>query len=224
MSLSALAPFLYRIVSFDRLVQMLETDSWHFAHPSTWDDPYEVWIRNTFSDQLFAQCWCRNGVSDAMWRIYSPDKLGVRIRVQADKLHRALVQASLEKDIGFRMVKVKYVGELEYLVKAGRIAIDLQRRATFTRASAHLFLKRRAFEHEAETRIVACDFSQSELSKPKGFKLNLPTSRLIDSVLVDPRAPNEHVDAYRSYLKNNLKFPGSVKKSQLYRSDESREA
>ncbi len=82
--------FLYRITGYERLVETLRTDDWYFAHPSTWEDPYEVRIHNSLSPLLFAQCWCRRGVSDAMWRIYSPNNLGVRIRTQADRLKPAL--------------------------------------------------------------------------------------------------------------------------------------
>ena len=39
---------------------------------------------------------------------------------------------------------------------------------------------------------------------------------LIDSVLFDPRAPDELCDAMQHYLKEVLKFPGKVRKSKLY--------
>jgi hypothetical protein len=203
---------------------MLKTDEWHFAHPSTWEDPYEIRIKNPLSDELFAQCWCRNGVSDAMWRIYSQDKLGVRIRVNLEAFRGQLIKIASQSNIGFRIARVKYVSELEYGIRTRKIFLDLQRRVTFARASAHLYLKRRAFNHEVETRIVVCDFDQLPQAKPSSLKIKLDARKLIDSVLVDPRAPDEYVEAYRKYLKDTLTFPGPVKKSQLYRSDETREA
>jgi len=39
---------------------------------------------------------------------------------------------------------------------------------------------------------------------------------LIDSVLVDPRAPDAFFSSYRYYLKDRLNFPGTVSKSGLY--------
>ena len=33
---------------------------------------------------------------------------------------------------------------------------------------------------------------------------------------MDPRAPDEYVEAYRHYLKDRLNFPGNVEKSTLY--------
>ena len=214
---------LYRIIRFDRLVQMLSTDEWHFAHPSEWEDPYETRLTSLLSHALFAQCWCRKGVSDAMWRIYSQDKLGVRIRTTRRKLQTALLAASGARDIGFRISDVRYLNELEYIVRASKIQADLNLRPTFTRASAHLFLKRVAFEHEAETRVVVFDTTQPAEVATKSIKVTLNSRQLIDSVLVDPRAPDEFAQAYRHLLKDRLKFPGSVKKSLLYQSNEKRE-
>lgn len=215
--------YLYRIIRFERLVQMLKTDEWHFAHPSTWDDPYEIRTVNPLSSSLFAQCWCRKGVSDAMWRIYSPDKLGVRIRTTAVALNEALTLACLEKNLGHRMNRVSYVTEKKYAEKIATVNAGLAKRVTFTRASQHLFLKRVAFEHEAETRVVVFDMDQPLESRAKSIKVTLPTRKLVDSVLVDPRAPDEYVDMYRTYLAQTLRFTGKVEKSSLYRSSEMRE-
>ena len=98
--------WLYRIVRFDRLVQMFKTGAWHFAHPSAWEDPYEIRTTNAMSDRIFALCWCRDGVSDAMWRIYSPDRLGVRIRTRMDRLQTSLSTLRAERGILFRLQRI----------------------------------------------------------------------------------------------------------------------
>jgi hypothetical protein len=216
--------FLYRIVRFERLVQLLKTDEWHFAHPSTWEDPYEIRTVNPLSSSLFAQCWCRKGVSDAMWRIYSSDKLGVRIRTTATSLNEALTLATLRRKLGHRMNKVSYVTERQYAERIAVINASLAKRVTFARASQHLFLKRVAFEHEAETRVVVFDLDQPLESTVKFVKVQLPTRDLIDSVLVDPRAPDEYVEMYQDYLARTLHFAGKVEKSSLYRSSGLRES
>ena len=216
--------WLYRIIRFDRLVQMLQTDEWHFAHPSSWEDPYETLIRHSLSNAMFAQCWCRKGVSDAMWRIYSPDKLGVRIRTTKQRLELALLQEASARRLGARVSTVKYLSELEYIVRTQTIDLNLKKGFTFVRASAHLFLKRRAFEHEFETRVVVFDPAQAVNAKESAIKVKLDSRKLIDSVLIDPRAPEPFVEAYRYFLRDHLKFLGPVKKSQLYRSSEPREA
>ena len=215
--------YLYRIIRFERFVQMLQTNEWYFAHPSAWEDPYEVRVTNALSNAIFAQCWCRKGVSDAMWRIYSQDKLGVRIRTTESKLKSALLAVATQREIGFRISRVRYVNEILHLVRDQQSRLATATKPTFARASSHLFLKRPAFEHEAETRVLIFDPSQPIDSTAKGFKVELNTRHLIDSVLVDPRAPEEFVAAYQHYLRDHLKFPGSVRKSQLYRAGQKRE-
>lgn len=125
--------------------------------------------------------------------------------------------------MGFRTAKVKYLNPLEYSVHARRIRDALKTKATFVRASAQLFFKRTAFSHEAETRVVVFDPTQPADADVGGISIELNTRQLIDSVLVDPRAPEEFVAAYKHYLQEHLKFLGSVKKSQLYRSGVTRE-
>lgn len=45
-------------------------------------------IRHTKSSALFAQCWSKVAESDAMWRIYSQNGLGVRVGTTNKKLAR----------------------------------------------------------------------------------------------------------------------------------------
>jgi hypothetical protein len=165
--------WLYRIIRFDRLVQMLQTDEWYFAHPSSWEDPYETLIKNSLSNAMFAQCWCRKGVSDAMWRIYSSDKLGVRIRTTKQRLELALLKEASARGLGARISTVKYLNELEYAFRAETIGLNMKKGFTFVRASAQLFLKRLAFEHEFETRVVVFDPTLPLAAKENAIRSNL---------------------------------------------------
>ena len=144
--------WLYRILSFDRVVQILRSDDWYFAHPSAWEDPYERRDTSILGGRLRAQCWCRNGVSDAMWRIYSPDKLGVRIRVSASRLKDSLKAAATDQGFRHRVETVKYLNQLEELAYASPpITHDPESQQSFKDASDYLFRKRLAFAHEEES-------------------------------------------------------------------------
>src|SRR5574343_340232 len=92
---------LYRIMSFDRAAAILSTGKLYFSHPSVWDDPFERAIIHPLSKDVFAQCWCRTAISDAMWRIYSPHGLGVRVATTRERLQRALVKHASTGDIQF---------------------------------------------------------------------------------------------------------------------------
>lgn len=75
--------YLYRIFKFEHLVDIFKKSELFFARPTTWDDPYERRIDHPAMNEVFAQCWCRRVVSDAMWRIYSQNTFGVRIKVRS---------------------------------------------------------------------------------------------------------------------------------------------
>jgi len=129
--------WLYRILSFDRVVQLVRSNRWYFAHPSMWEDPYERRHSNSLTDRLRAQCWCKNGVSDAMWRIYSPDKHGVRIRVSSAKLKSSLDAAYEAQGLRGRVDTVKYLNQLEELAYVPRSPTTQDDTATaFREASA----------------------------------------------------------------------------------------
>jgi Protein of unknown function (DUF2971) len=206
---------LYRILSFDRLVQILRTNRWFFAHPASWEDPYERRHASPLTDKIYAQCWCRNGVSDAMWRIYSPSKLGVRIRVDAVRFNESLAEACESQGVKFRIGGVRYVNAMEELIDTPpTVSSNSESNASFLAATDHLFLKRLAFSHEAEVRVVL--LSDNKTNGKGGQYLNLNAQSLIQNVLVDPRAPDEYVDAYTALIREEFGSLVQVQKSRLY--------
>ena len=126
--------YLYRIIRFERFVPMLRDNEWHFAHPSVWEDPFEVRVTNALSNAVFAQCWCRDGVSDAMWRIYSPDRLSVRIRTTEQKLKLALLEEFSDQAMGLKIGRVKYENEIMHLLRDEKARLNSARKLTFSNA------------------------------------------------------------------------------------------
>lgn len=211
--------YLYRILPFNRLIQTLKTGQWYFAHPSEWDDPFEVRRKTVLSPHLFAQCWCGTAVSDAMWRIYSPDGLGARIRVSKQALKEKLSQAAEANNFQFHIRKVKYLKQSELKrIEEGWTAPDSDR-ISFRDAATHLFKKRLPFEHESETRVVILDRNATSTRERPGNLIELGSTELIHSIFLDPRAPTEVTDALEHYLKNIMHFPHTVAKSSLYKSE-----
>ena len=76
------------------------------------------------------------------------------------------------------------------------------------------FLKRKAFRHESEYRLVV--FARRD--RPSGKRLLIPVDphRLILSVLMDPRAHEATVSVFKFFLEKRLKYHGLVGKSTLY--------
>lgn len=208
---------LYRIVSFDRAVQIFEREELHFAHPSTWADPYEVRLRHPVSHQFFGQCWCTKGVSDAMWRIYSPNHMGVRISTSTRKLRETLAPQVEAHNWMMRLEPVNYESQHTINSEMRSIQEDLRGQFNTYRAMDALFLKRDAFDHEAEYRVVIHNSAGTKDGAPAGLKLKVNPHRIIDSILLDPRAPRELTEAFTFFFKEKLKFKKRVAPSVLYK-------
>ena len=151
-----------------------------------------------------------------MWRIYSPNQLGVRIRTTKQKLRNQLNSVTATNGIRFRIQAVKYKPESVVDHEIQAIADELAQSFRLSVAFDSLFMKRRAFKHEAEVRVAIYkkDIGLDEI--PLGIGIAIDPFELIESVLIDPRAPQAYVRAYKHFLKEKLGFPGRVGQSGLY--------
>lgn len=89
---------LYRTIPLKRLGELFANRKNVLVRPKLWDDPFEnialsspVEIKGQagtfgFREDYYGQCLTTEGISDAIWRIYSSDKRGLRIRTTVDKL------------------------------------------------------------------------------------------------------------------------------------------
>lgn len=209
---------LYRIVSFDRAAEIITSRKLYFAHPSSWEDPYETALKHSHAKAVFAQCWCRKAVSDAMWRIYSPHGLGVRIATARQRLQKILQAAAASKrpNFSFAILNVDYHAQTEIDARLEQARKNLQIAFHLDDLMQPLFVKRKAFDHEREARVVIFDKTYLEGDQRRGIAIDVDPFELLTSVWIDPRAPDESVKAYTYYLKEKLGFPGTVEKSRLY--------
>lgn len=207
--------YLYRIQSFDRAVEIFEQGELYLAHPGKWEDPYESRLKHSASNALFAQCWSMNPQSDAMWRIYSPDRLGLRIRTTREKLREAIREGIKRGGLKYRLKDVEYLNQRVLNQRLRDLADKLQESFTPALAANALHWKRRAFEHEDEVRLIV--FRERGAANPQdGLKIKVDPHTLIDDVLIDPRAPAAFVEAFKLYLTKKIGFDGTVGRSLLY--------
>jgi hypothetical protein len=211
----ALPSNLYRIIKFERLLQLFERRELYFSHPSRWEDPYETRLCHRAFNSVAAQCWCKHSVSDAMWRIYSPNQLGVRI-----KTTRAILTNQLRSAISgmgrfsWKVADVSYKPQSEIDKGLASLVRRLKPGDKQTKALVPLFWKRRAFVHEAEVRAVVYDRqARTPISEAR---IRVDPHALIQSILVDPRAPDEIVEMYKYFLKTKVMYQGRIAKSELY--------
>ena len=245
---------LYRTFGIERLFQLLSEKKLALLEPSKWDDPYERALQNLVTSDnpegrpgVFGLCWTTQARSDALWRIYSPTKLGVRISTTVGRLYEALVSNTRDN------IKPEnlFLGRVSYLPERsskgmpfdfGKFALGLIeqdfRRPISNIADAiedmiatdpstprdvakALYLKRTPFDHEKEVRLlyVDMDISAEAVFRTNGvMKLDLDPFSLIRGIQFDPRVSDDIYEALKSSVKSVLgSRPIRISKSSLYK-------
>ncbi len=209
--------YLYRITSFRHVVDLFHSQQLHFSRPSSWGDPFEVLLRHKRSNALFAQCWCKKSVSDAMWKVYSPDHASLRIRTTRSKLAELSASHS-NSGMAFWIRDMDYKRPTQVRVELLKLAQRLQDSYTVAQAASALFLKRDAFEHEHEVRIVVHNERLPDTASPQqSLRLGFRAHEFVESIMFDPQVDPAFYQACSHYLRTVVGFKGSVGRSALYR-------
>ena len=222
---------IYRIFSFKRFEELITGKQLVLVKPSMWDDPYENFILKTEVDcghgeiasledlnrTWYGQCWTENTDTDAMWRIYSHDKTGVRVKTTARKLFSTLFDNNDE------YANLKYfIGKVEYKDKSE--IINFMNSITFTGMTLGgqnnifaelLCIKRTEFNHENEVRIIVDDIDDK---KGLGglYKIDIEPDFLFDEVCLDPRLSDVDVIKLTSQIKS-MGVNAKIIQSELYK-------
>lgn len=204
---------IYRYVSFERAVEIFRARELFFARPRSWKDPYEVQLVHRGSNSLFAQCWCQTAVSDAMWRLYCPDERGVRIGATKQKLVAELTRWTAASGLGLRHDEVRYEPAADLRALTRSLAKRLRAEFDMREAAGALLLKREAYAHENEWRAVI--YGDAPEAGDAGLRVQIDPARVITSVLLDPRAPEEWVAESARFFADELGYRKPVKASAL---------
>jgi hypothetical protein len=197
------------------VVDLFETQQLYFAPPSSWEDPYERVLQHKRSDRFFAQCWSKKSVSDAMWRIYSPERTGIRIRTSREKLISSLKENKAATDTGFLVRDVNYVTLGELNQGLSKIASALRTKYVSRKAADALLLKRDAFDHEAEVRAI---LNASKASAgAKSLRVPIDPHLFIENIYFDPRVDPTFEKVCTHYLISALGYKGKIGRSSLYK-------
>jgi hypothetical protein len=215
---------LYRFISFRQFMSFVELKQASLSRIKDWPDTWEVpparlpmqtddgpikfslW---NMHESMFGQCWSLHCESDAMWRIYSPLNEGV------------VIQTSVKKFYLLRNVKYAALGPVIYYddLKAALDEINVHpQRGRYERFTG-AFLKRRAFEHEKEVRLVTMDDPQCLAKTPPDgvsrFNVDLDPLEFIEGITIDPRADDQYVTVLQKYCER-AGFLIKPIKSKLY--------
>ncbi len=212
-----------RYISLSQFLDIVENKRLTFTKVSCWEDTWEAPTRKlptkredgqleyalwSIEDDWFGQCWSRDVESDAMWRIYSKNQEGISIRTTVSMFDQL-------SEIKYGMVApVLYYDNLtEFLPKI----------AGFHHYKGFYggFLKRRAFEHENEIRIITINDERSigiRYRNTKHIFFTIDPIQLIEAITIDPRASDWYVDVLKTYCRR-AGFHIVPDKSKLYSDD-----
>lgn len=216
----------YRIIEPKRLYELFKRNEGVLVHPSCWDDPYENFILRskvrdktgqvktyTYHEQLYGQCWTLNTNSDAMWRIYSPKLRGIRIRTTVRDLLESLYRGGVNRPDMFCVVgKVRYLGEKALR----RFANGIYRNGSLEKDNLFrtLLVKRPAFRHEKEVRLLY--FDERREAEGRLLRYKLDAHNLIDQIMIDPRVSYDEFRRLKGTIQSRTKFQGRILRSLLY--------
>lgn len=220
---------IYRVFNYQRLLTLFELRKNTLVKPVLWDDPFENFILETASKALsnyshydfearnnfFGQCWSLLEESDAMWRIYSPDKMGVKVKTTIRKLFDSLLN-SIEVESGHCFVgKVKYMDSELLKDKLMDMAwLDMEM-ITYDGQAASLLVKRLEFTHEQEVRLLFLNPRPDETTKL--FQYSIDPMELFEEIQFDPRISTEMFSVFQFYLQDKIGYKKPISQSELYK-------
>lgn len=219
---------LYRTVRLNRLLSMFSAYQNALVRPKLWDDTFENYALNSdveidgksgkfgFRDDIYGQCWTRESFSDAMWRIYSNGTDGVRIKTTVGKLLDSLSRsAGTKSEISCFIGKVRYCKD-EGLNQFAESHFADGLGSDGKQIAETLLLKRNAFRHEKEVRLI---YLAPETQPPeKDLHLyHFDPHELIDQIMVHPQLSEEEADTLKKRIREATNYKGEVKRSLLYR-------
>ena len=223
---------IYRIYSQCRFLELLGTRRNALVKPRLWDDPFEnFFLRSrvigpggenisieSIADDWYGQCWTLNEDTDAMWRIYSHDKDGVKVKTTIRKLFDSFYDEDDPfADLKFLIGKVQYWREAQIVDFMSNVSFynDVGRGGQATGFAKLLCVKREAFEHEHEVRLLFQDLDPRQ-RKDNVTLFDFDVNARCDEVVLDPRLTEADVKAFG----NEIEAAGCtlpVSQSPLYR-------
>ncbi len=212
---------IYRIMPIHRLLEAFGIEKLTLVKPEKWDDPFEnLLLKGTaktsegevldfapIRDSVYGQCWTLHKETDAMWRIYSADKQGAKVRTTIRKLLVALQSQS------GRFAKTHcFIGEVEYLSQQDLVTklkrVDVLN-SIGSGVAESLIYKRVEFKHEKEVRLLYTGDSGDM------HQFSIDPYDLFDEVVFDPRINKHLFESYRDSLKSKG-YKKSIRQSVMY--------
>jgi hypothetical protein len=193
---------IYRIYTKHWFLDLLKSGKNGLVKLRTWDDPFEnFFLRSevidtsgakisleSLAEDWYGQCWTQNADTDAMWRIYSPAKDGIKVRTTIRKLFDSFYDAADGyAAMKFLIGKVAYQTEAQIAAFMGKTTFtDIAFGGQATGFAKLLCIKREAFVHENEVRLLFHDLDPKR-GKGVAALFDFDVNAICDEVVLDPR-------------------------------------
>lgn len=229
-TIQAKEEYVYRFFPLKYFLQLLDNRSLFFPRISTWEDPYELFLfKQHFidaagmqiemlsqSERIFGQCWTTQRDSDALWRIYSPDLMSVRIKTTVSRI-KSFIEQNQGRGLLIKSGMVDY--QAQNKIEDWLKTLPLSTINSIPLVDS-LFIKRNSFAHEKEFRIIIwkTDFNEYGAYEncPNYISLPINPQEFILEVNLDPRLSNEEVNLWKPAISLRLGNSCRVSQSRLY--------
>lgn len=217
----------YRIMPQDFVIALFAERKNVLSQVHNWKDKFENFqlkmggildgerFEFGFKNDFVGQCWTTDSLSEAMWGIYANDPAVryLRIRSTPRKLLSGLQAAhpAMPQDTCF-IGKVEYKRENQlkaYVENGGQLDFGARRLAEA------LLLKRHAFRHESEVRLL--HFGDANTFDDKGlYRYEIDPHAMITQIMADPNRDRADWLTDKAAIAKATGFAGEIKRSKIY--------
>lgn len=203
-----------------------------FKPVTSWEDPYEnFFLKEQFvreggmngsystsvediTEGLYGMSWSVQGETDSLWRIYSQDKLSVRITTTVEKLTTTICSED-NKWVSW-IDKVHYKTEKEINEWLNKCIVIETANQFLNKMGESFFIKRKEFIAEKEYRAIIYFNDQNKRIRPSFICYNIDPNDFISEYIVDPRLSVYEYEGIRAALITAGANKDMIRQSSLY--------
>jgi hypothetical protein len=208
----------WRIFDPEHVVALFRDKELVLVKPERWEDRFENWLSTlsfrynggvlssaTLVNNFYCSCWSEDGTeTEAVWRLNAPkEKRGIRVRSTVRKLLDLVYDPHDPiTAIGCHIGRMQYMSdsEIDTLIADHATLHALVFDTTGRGQAETLFMKREAFSHEREVRLVYREWDNAKLVDPL-CRIRVPNpNRLVDGLTLDPRMMPDEGEQWRKAL------------------------
>ncbi len=205
---------IYRIFSVSRFKELLNTKKLVLVNPEKWDDPFENFFLRanavessgelisleTIAKSWYGQCWTFTEDSDALWRIYSSKKEGIRVTTTVRKLFSLIWNETDKfKSLNYFVGSVEYKNRKEIEETMGNTSFwDIALGGQNDGFAKLLCMKRNEFKHENEVRLLIHE--NNNQGKNGCYEVDVEYQNIFEEICLDPRLEDNEFDNLRSEI------------------------